>query len=665
MASTSSLHSPVEALKAVSYNSTVAAEPPVSITTATSPTPSGTPSINGRPSLNAPSVTQTMKSRSRRPSVATASAGPDDSASVNSANAASPTSHTGSLRSAASLPQIRVDQHAGAHKKGDKWWKQKKAEEAIPESTPLFQKIELDIPTGGLDDLATENITFSNRGSVLMGPLKKKDNVTGHLRPAPSTTRRIKSNPSLRHKAVQAQHKLMSVDEELLSQKVRSYYEVGSDAPVEGDDQSSTVSHTNGTIWEDSTVAPDASATSVSRQTSQSDIRSITSSRTHQTRSRSGSAIKREKFELAGGYEDWQDVRNADVDRYGFIITRSPSQGAKSAIQRSPSTMEGHSLQRVSTSLQLAAESPRRKRTVKKQNSSVKGGGGSARGTSTNGRPGSSQSSIHSTNAANQSLFRTATNRLPHNKGRRLKDEAGDMLTLPPGLSRSMGDEVVFTESPQVKRIEWSREEKWKKMAHAQAKDNKGGGMIFEFDMHNPKLIERTWKGIPDKWRGSAWYSFLSESARKKNSTGDHELIQLFGEYQDQSSPEDVQIDIDVPRTVGAHIMFRRRYRGGQRLLFRVLHAMSLHFPDTGYVQGMATLAATLLAYYDEEHSFVMMVRLWELRGLEKLYKHGFAGLMEALDDFEKGWLGNGEISIKLVRMIFIFPHNVRWGIQP
>jgi hypothetical protein len=65
----------------------------------------------------------------------------------------------------------------------------------------------------------------------------------------------------------------------------------------------------------------------------------------------------------------------------------------------------------------------------------------------------------------------------------------------------------------------------------------------------------------------------------------------------------------------------------------------------------MASIAATLLCYYDEETAFVMMVRLWELRGLEQLYMPGFGGLLEALDEFETGWMkGNhANISKKLV----------------
>ena len=44
-----------------------------------------------------------------------------------------------------------------------------------------------------------------------------------------------------------------------------------------------------------------------------------------------------------------------------------------------------------------------------------------------------------------------------------------------------------------------------------------------------------------------------------------------------------------------------------------------------------------------------MLVRLWQLRGLERLYRSGFEGLLEALDVFEKKWLDGGEISAKLV----------------
>jgi len=242
-------------------------------------------------------------------------------------------------------------------------------------------------------------------------------------------------------------------------------------------------------------------------------------------------------------------------------------------------------------------------------------------------------------------------------------DEASDMLTLPPTLTVLSEHGRSATNSSHVTPKEIEREEKWRKMAKVVSSGPQGGGMVFEFDTQSPKLMERTWKGIPDRWRATAWHAFLSASARKrKGSSSDKELIEAYHEYLLQSSPDDVQIDIDVPRTINSHIMFRRRYRGGQRLLFHVLHAMSLHFPDTGYVQGMATLAATLLAYYEEEKAFIMLVRLWELRGLDKLYKSGFGGLMEALGDFEKQWLGEGELAAKLNELgIDPTAYGTRW----
>lgn len=229
-------------------------------------------------------------------------------------------------------------------------------------------------------------------------------------------------------------------------------------------------------------------------------------------------------------------------------------------------------------------------------------------------------------------------------------DEAGDMLTLPPGAS-DLAEQTDSTKNPDAtRRKEWEREEKWRKMAKATKPNGLGGNTLYEFDPKDPKLVSRTWKGIPDRWRATAWHSFLTGSAkRRSNFVADEELIACFNELVDQSSPDDVQIDIDVPRTINSHIMFRRRYRGGQRLLFRVLHSLSLYFPDTGYVQGMAALAATFLCYFDEQMAFVMLVRLWQVRGLDRMYKSGFLGLMQALEEFEKKWLAGGVISAKLV----------------
>lgn len=569
----------------------------------------------------------------------------------------------GSVRSALSVPQIRLDNHAISvppSRRSERAWLDLKQTNSIPPpSTTIdrpFQGLTLDISTGDLvDDFQPERIEFSKRGSMLLGARKVTEPakpVNGLLQPGLGS-RRVKSNPSLRKRPVP---KVLSTDEELLSHKVRSYYESGMDC-ANGSDQDSFPGQQMSRQWQDTY----ASLEGTSVKTSISDVRSDLSTADQTPESRRERTIEKEELELAGGLEYWRDIQNGDVDRYGFIMPRSSTVDAVNSggMKRSLSYREPPALQRVSTSLQLAADAPRRKRAMRRSPSNAKSaetaisGQMSIRQPKTRiTRPMSSQSSYQGSLSGGSSRLRQATNLLPHNRDRRLMDEAEDMLTLPYGLGDIAENGESEAREVYMRRKEVARDEKWRKMAKVVSKTADGGGTRFEFDTHSPKLIERTWKGIPDRWRATAWHAFLSASAKKrKESLSDEELIAIFHEHQSDSSPDDVQIDIDVPRTISSHIMFRRRYRGGQRLLFRVLHAMSLHFPNTGYVQGMAALAATLLAYYDEENAFVMLVRLWDLRGLDRLYMSGFEGLMEALDDFEKKWLKGGEIAAKLVSL--------------
>ena len=350
----------------------------------------------------------------------------------------------------------------------------------------------------------------------------------------------------------------------------------------------------------------------------------------------------RTAHELAGGIEDWEDVNGGDVDRYGFIT-------AKREIATSDGIPEYRPIQRMSTALQMASETPRKRRGLGRTVSNSRSSRSTPRRPLSRTFSPMSINSFQSTSTKrNSQPFRAAANRLPGNQDRRWMDEAGDMLTLPPGLADIAEHEEGGKAAEGAKRKEWERAEKWRKMAKI-VKGKEGEGMTFEFDVRNPKLIERTWKGIPDRWRASAWHSFLSASAKKKDSVSDKEIVQEFHKLLQESSADDVQIDMDVPRTINSHIMFRKRYRGGQRLLFRVLHALSLYFPETGYVQGMASLAATLLCYYDEDKTFIMLVRMWQLRGLDKLYEAGFPGLLAALDEFKKEWMSGHDVSKKLV----------------
>ncbi|KAI1506601.1 rab-GTPase-TBC domain-containing protein [Biscogniauxia marginata] len=265
-----------------------------------------------------------------------------------------------------------------------------------------------------------------------------------------------------------------------------------------------------------------------------------------------------------------------------------------------------------------------------------------------------------------RSAFRQAANLLPHNRDRRLVDQAGDLLALQPGLSHISEDETAEKVAAELKYKEATRSDKWRRMAKVVRPGSEGQGMLFEFDLKQPKLVERTWKGIPDRWRAAAWYSFLASSAKasQKPFVTDEEIKADYHRLLEEPSPDDGQIDLDVPRTINQHIMFRRRYRGGQRLLFRVLHNLSLYFPETGYVQGMAPLAATFLGYYDEESCFVMLVRLWKHRGLNRIYQSGFEELISALKDFETNWLSNsGQDVAKKLEELCIDPtaYATRW----
>lgn len=378
---------------------------------------------------------------------------------------------------------------------------------------------------------------------------------------------------------------------------------------------------------------------------------------------------RRNEFELAGGIEDWENIHGQDVDRYGFITV-----GNVRPVSRASTRAETRSLHTSS-----GMRNGRKVLTKKHRGPPLSQGLARIPSRKVSARSLNTQASAVSTSSklSVRSGIRTAANILPHNRDRRIIDAAGDMLSLPPGLA-DVDEELRTVQAIKAAQDrEARRAEKWRKMAKivTKAKDCKGEefdindmtkktkkemshvgkqieiqGMNIEFDTKNPKLIERTWKGIPDRWRASAWYSFLSVSATNSQSEpAEEQLFADFHRLQETSSPDDLQIDLDVPRTINRHIMFRKRYRGGQRLLFRVLHALSLYFPDTGYVQGMAALAASLLCYYDEERCFVMLVRLWKFRGLERLYQPGFAGLMIALQDLEKHWLKGKAVSQKLV----------------
>jgi len=565
-----------------------------------------------------------------------------------------------------------------------------------------FHGIETDIPRGEFDEFASGNINFSNRGSLMFSgkkmseliaaqgptpvedatpksPISQEDNEEAefktpplspgsHVETSPKDATKMESpkpvsteaepkkrsglvsgrrQPSVHMlQAAIAGGRVLSAEEITFSMRVRSMYEHGDENAADWTTPYGDASRTASPELTLATPEPPSTLEAIVLEKPQDSHGVFLGRNPDEIRA----SYTKEAHEVAGGMEDWEDLEGADVDRFGFINANG-SLSHEPGMTRMNGTLGLH---RVATGLRLVSDQPRRERSRMRRKYSV------ARSTRS-APPGKdiSAGSVRSFQSSRSGSVRRGRFR---SSDRRAMDEASNMLTLPPGLA-DIAEHPASGKTPDLaQRKEWSRNEKWLQMARKRS-DSKGGGMSFDFDTSNPKLISRTWKGIPDRWRATAWHSFLSASARRRgNHASDEELIRNFHRLQELNCADDVQIDVDVPRTISMHIMFRKRYRGGQRLLFRVLHAIALYCPDTGYVQGMASLAATLLCYFDEERAFVMLVRLWQLRGLEQLFRSGFDGLMAALQDFEDQWLRGGDVAMRLDELgISSTAYGTRW----
>ncbi|KDR85515.1 hypothetical protein GALMADRAFT_52455 [Galerina marginata CBS 339.88] len=178
---------------------------------------------------------------------------------------------------------------------------------------------------------------------------------------------------------------------------------------------------------------------------------------------------------------------------------------------------------------------------------------------------------------------------------------------------------------------EASRIGKWTRMLVPQKREQ--GGNVDSWRIRTSKeskLRERTYKGIPDRWRRAAWDLMMSRISGFTPRTFDI-LGMEYREGLDKPSTYDIQIDLDVPRTISGHIMFRTRYGAGQRSLFHVLHSFSLRCSTCGYVQGMGPIAATLLCYFEPERAYASLVALHDTYNLHDVFNPGFPGMLEAI----------------------------------
>lgn len=495
-----------------------------------------------------------------------------------------------SLRKTPSLPAIVVqdERQSGSISRG---YPRSLDGDSARDNRTSFMGLDTIIPTGSLDDLTSDaQVSFSKRGSMLLGGKKanrrsKQLDALVASAPAPSTPPRQdgqeqpKAQQELTPPTAANTHltpsprsvsrfsargrgtslRVLSADEMMLSRKVRTMYKHGNESAVDWDtpEEDDGISAATSLMDNSSISNTAANTSSLTVDGNNEDTSSLLSANRDLT-------LPKEAHETAGGVEDWSNLEGGEVDRYGFIIPKKTASREGSDDANGP---EHVGIQRVTTSLQLVSAEPRRRgvgRSASRARSADPRAGSMKRTASQKSKKPARSIFSNATTNTRSTQRRHATDIFPHSRDRRVLNEASDMLRLPPGLAEVAEQQEGGRAAQAMKAKEIEREEKWRRMAKVVKSGADKGGMLFEFDTRDPKLIARTWKGIPDRWRSTAWYSFLAASAKAdKDSPSDEELIESFYELQTEGSAEDMQIDVDVPRTINRHIMFRRRYRGG------------------------------------------------------------------------------------------------------
>ena len=449
------------------------------------------------------------------------------------------------------------------------------------------QRITTDIPTESLEGLFDGNkLQFSNRGSLLVRDPEAHAALSALAdKNTHQSTLKVKKETTKREAAPNLSQRVLSDEEIILSRKIRAMYE-------HGDEKAGQLAFDLGVLDDDviseAAVTEDGYDTPSTRPDSPLNVRKpgkVINTEFLQrpasgNASRRCSMITKAPSEIAGGLEDWNDVSAQNVDRYGFIVKSQPNLSSISV--NSHNSTETSSVYVDAATSQTANEGETQKSSLKhalssrgkrkpkvpshqrkisdaKSHSSHKAGAPSIR----------SFQSDHSTSAGLQSHFWQATGHLLPNRRKRVVNTANQMLFSgsangDDGCKSPLSERERTRKEQEARTKEWRREEKWRKMARLVSKGERGGGMEFDFNTLDPNVINRVWKGIPDRWRASAWYCFLADSAKRRKDCASHdELVQRFHELQDENGADDGQIDVDVPRTISGHIMFRRRYRGG------------------------------------------------------------------------------------------------------
>ncbi|KAJ3155192.1 hypothetical protein HDU89_007383 [Geranomyces variabilis] len=173
---------------------------------------------------------------------------------------------------------------------------------------------------------------------------------------------------------------------------------------------------------------------------------------------------------------------------------------------------------------------------------------------------------------------------------------------------------------------------------------------LFAF-VRSGKFVSRLRKGVPQLWRGHAWYHlFTALSGLYDRMSTDQigaceaDFILKYHMYQEQPTEHDERILLAVPKTYANHIWFMQRQGPGQQALARLLTAFANHDPVTTAAAldgpknsststaasiptpGLAAIAATLLTVMEEERAFIALVHLFYAPSSGKRHGGGASG---------------------------------------
>ncbi len=147
---------------------------------------------------------------------------------------------------------------------------------------------------------------------------------------------------------------------------------------------------------------------------------------------------------------------------------------------------------------------------------------------------------------------------------------------------------------------------------------------VCEWPEVHKKFESRLAKGLPDCLRSKVWGIFAEGQAMDPPSQHPS-----FRDLYMKVSGFERQIDLDIERTLRDHVLFKIRFSSAQVSLFKILVAYSNLDPAVGYCQGMSTVAAFMLLYFEEEAAFNVFVQVMHRTRLRQLYMVGFGLLFE------------------------------------